>query len=175
MSTKGRPSTYDPKYCEEVISFMAEGKSFEQYAAKLGKERKTLYNWMDAHEEFRAAKAHADEMSEAWWDEMGRLGTFGLLPDGAKLNATSYIYNRKCRHKGKWLEDGTTNKLEITAKHTNMSDKELNRLIQAKHDRNIIDVTPLKLTQGLQDAKEGLLVDKGSFSQYIDEDSNEIH
>lgn len=165
---------------------MTTGMSLTEVAAQWKMSPRTLHRWTQDYPEFGEAKELAVSYSEAWWERYGRLGTFGLLPGGAKMNATSYIYTMKCRFKGQWLEDGTTNRLEITNKHTNMSDKELNRLIEAKLNHNTINITPEQLkieqlarltpseciinsiaeeqlTQGLKDAKEGKIVYKGSF------------
>ena len=56
----GRPSKYDDKFCDEVITFMSYGKSFEAFAGHKGVSKSTLYNWVAAHPEFQAAKEIAN-------------------------------------------------------------------------------------------------------------------
>ena len=49
---RGRPSLYDPKYCEEVVALGRIGKSIEQIAANLNVSLRVLYDWRDKHPEF---------------------------------------------------------------------------------------------------------------------------
>lgn len=65
----GRPSTYDPAYCEQVIELGRIGKSIEQICAQLNVPVRTLYTWRDAHEEFSQALEFAKDLEQAWWEE----------------------------------------------------------------------------------------------------------
>lgn len=51
----GRPSEYDPAFCDEVESFMALGFSKMAAAGEIGVCYNTLKAWMDAHPEFLTA------------------------------------------------------------------------------------------------------------------------
>lgn len=51
----GRPSKYDPKYCELLIEHMKNGASFESFAGRIGIWKEALYNWTKKHEEFSNA------------------------------------------------------------------------------------------------------------------------
>ncbi len=51
----GRPSTYDPKFCAEVIDFMALGYSKSAFAGHIGVNRDTLQEWEAKHAEFSVA------------------------------------------------------------------------------------------------------------------------
>ena len=57
----GRPSLYDPKYCEEVIALGRIGKSVEQIASILNVSLRVLYDWRDKHPEFLHALEVHDE------------------------------------------------------------------------------------------------------------------
>lgn len=82
----GRPSKYDPKYCEEIVAFfnrepsvplihdgevmMHKGEpimvacrlpTFEMFALSIGVHRETLRNWADANPEFFAAYKKAED------------------------------------------------------------------------------------------------------------------
>ena len=55
----GRPSKYDPKYCQLLQDHMAKGFSFETFGAVAGVCRATLYNWLHEHADFKQAKDRA--------------------------------------------------------------------------------------------------------------------
>lgn len=79
----GRPSTYDPSYCERVIEMGREGDGLAAYAAEFGVDRVTLYDWARAHPEFSTALSRAKQLEQVWWERQGRLGmtskTFNAL------------------------------------------------------------------------------------------------
>lgn len=66
----GRPSTYDPAFCDQVEEIMRRGFSRMAAAGEIGVCYDTLTNWMEAHPEFfqavkrgqaaRAMKLEAD-------------------------------------------------------------------------------------------------------------------
>ena len=51
----GRPSLYDPKYCDEIVEDMAIGYSMTAFAGKIGVCRDTLQEWAAKEPEFSAA------------------------------------------------------------------------------------------------------------------------
>lgn len=100
----GRPSDYDPKYCDEIIEFMARGLSKEAFAGQIGVAKQTIYNWMDAHKEFLDAVKEAESKCELFWEELGLVGT----TEGKNFNATTWIFNMKNRFKWKDRTDVTS-------------------------------------------------------------------
>jgi hypothetical protein len=68
----GRPSLYDPKYCEEVIALGKLGKSTEAIGAMLNVGTATIYRWRDEHPEFREALELAKEYELLWWEDMAQ-------------------------------------------------------------------------------------------------------
>lgn len=73
----GRPSKYDPKYCEEVLRMGAMGYSVVEMAAEIGVKRDTLEtNWPDKHPEFLEAFTQAMQLSQSWWEKQGRIALF---------------------------------------------------------------------------------------------------
>ena len=70
----GRPSSYDPAYCERVIEMGREGDGLAAYAAEFGIDRATLYDWAKAHPAFSTALARAKQLEQVWWERQGRLG-----------------------------------------------------------------------------------------------------
>lgn len=51
----GRPSKYDPKFCDEVVKVMGEGLSLTAFAGHIGVDRSTISEWMAVHPEFSLA------------------------------------------------------------------------------------------------------------------------
>lgn len=79
----GRPSEYDPSFCERVIDLGKDGLSPAEIAAELGHPRTTMLLWGDTHPEFLTALQHARDLSLAWWEKQAREG----LEKGAAFNA----------------------------------------------------------------------------------------
>jgi orotate phosphoribosyltransferase-like protein len=71
----GRPSLYDPAFCETVIELGKQGMSVIEMACEIGVSRNTLEtNWPAEHPEFLEAFTRAREESQAWWERAGRVG-----------------------------------------------------------------------------------------------------
>lgn len=68
----GRPSLYDPAYCDAVIAHMAEGASITSFAASVDVARSTINEWMEQHAEFSEAVRRGKAKCAAWWEERGR-------------------------------------------------------------------------------------------------------
>jgi hypothetical protein len=51
----GRPSKYEPDFCEKVIDFMGQGYSLTAFAGEIGVARSTINEWMGQHAEFSEA------------------------------------------------------------------------------------------------------------------------
>lgn len=95
----GRPTKYEPEYCERLIQFMAEGFSFEAFAGELRISKKTLYNWLEENEDFLHAKDEGFQLSRLWWERVGR-----QIAQKNKGNATAFIFNMKNRFKEDWRD-----------------------------------------------------------------------
>jgi hypothetical protein len=55
MAKTGRPSKYDPRFCEEVEDLMRQGFSKTAAAGAIGVDRDTLLNWAKEHPAFFGA------------------------------------------------------------------------------------------------------------------------
>jgi hypothetical protein len=51
----GRPSKYDPSYCEQVVKVMGEGLSLTAFAGRIGVDRDTIQEWRSVHPAFSLA------------------------------------------------------------------------------------------------------------------------
>lgn len=126
----GRPSNYDPAYCETVIELGRQGASVVEMAAEIGVARATLEtNWPAAHEEFLEALTHARELSQAWWEKTGRVGMIENT-----INASIWSRSMAARFPRDWREvrgtelTGKDGGPVQTADYSRMSDDELHRL-----------------------------------------------
>jgi hypothetical protein len=73
MADVGRPTKYDPTYCEQVIALGKSGASVVEMAFEIGVSRNTLEtNWPAEHPEFLEALTRAREASQVWWEREGR-------------------------------------------------------------------------------------------------------
>ena len=95
----GRPTKYNPAMCQTAIESGRIGKTLVGMADDLDINRETLNEWMKIHPEFSSAVKEGLRRSQAWWEEQGRLATFGGV-DG--FNATSYIFQMKNRFRAEW-------------------------------------------------------------------------
>ena len=99
----GRPSLYDPKYCEEVIAYGKLGKSVEQIASILNVSLRTMYFWRDAHEEFLHALDDAKTYEQAWWEEQAA-AYMVENKESDRLNATLWSRSMAARFPKKYRE-----------------------------------------------------------------------
>jgi hypothetical protein len=51
----GRPSKYDPSYCDQIVEFMGRGYSMTAFAGEIGVARSTINEWMGEHPAFSEA------------------------------------------------------------------------------------------------------------------------
>lgn len=105
----GRPSLYDPAYCDEVLRMGGEGYSVVEMAAEIGVNRSTLEAaWPAAHPEFSEALGQARQKSQAWWEKQGRVN---LITQG--FQSALYSRSMAARFPHDWREVKGT---ELTGK-----------------------------------------------------------
>jgi len=99
----GRPTEYDPSYCDKVIELGMLGKSFEQMSAQLNVSYRTLCRWRDSHEEFCHALEDAQALSQAWWEDQAQCHMLEYK-DGERLNPSLWSRSMAARFPGKYSE-----------------------------------------------------------------------
>lgn len=103
----GRPSLYDPAYCEKVIALGRAGKSIVHMCAVIGVARNTLeMNWPAAHPEFAAALEQARLLSQVWWEDFGQQNM-----NKPGFSAAAYNRSMAARFPNDWRE---THRAELT-------------------------------------------------------------
>ena len=98
----GRPSKYDPAYCDEIIEFMSRGYSVTAFAGSIRVARSTVYKWADENPEFSDALKTAQAISALWWEN--RLRDVAEKNEG---NAAAAIFGLKNRAAEDWRDKQT--------------------------------------------------------------------
>ena len=120
-SNAGRPSKYKPEHCSMLIEHMASGLSFESFAAAIGVNRDSLYEWTKVHEEFSDAKKEGFDKNLLFWEKHGINGLYSTSEYDREsgntisksLNATVWIFNMKNRHKWRDKQPGEEDQINI--------------------------------------------------------------
>jgi len=121
----GRPTKYDPAYCDEVIEHCRDGASLTSFAASIAVARSTINEWMEHHAEFSEAVKVAKAVCASWWEKTARANA----RDGGG-NATLCIFGLKNMAADDWRDKietehsggVTVTKIErqfVDASHTN--------------------------------------------------------
>jgi hypothetical protein len=97
----GRPTKYKPEFCAKVVELASHGKGLATIARELGVMRETMWRWGNDKPEFCNALKRAYEAGLSWWEEQGRIATFGEVPG---FNSTAYIFQMKNRFKDDWRD-----------------------------------------------------------------------
>lgn len=64
----GRPSKYDPAFCEQIVAFMAQGYSVAAFAGHIDVARSTINEWADQHPEFSEALSRGKNKRLLHWE-----------------------------------------------------------------------------------------------------------
>jgi transposase len=99
----GRPSLYDPAYCEKVVELGRLGKSVEQIASHLNLSLRVMYKWRDEHEEFMHAMEDAKQHEQAWWEEQAQ-AYMVENKESDRLNASLWSRSMAARFPKKYRE-----------------------------------------------------------------------
>lgn len=120
----GRPTDYDPAYCETVIELGKQGKSKVQMAAHFDVCRKTIDNWADQHPEFLRALTRAMTHAQDWWETAGQVG---MVAD--KFNSSVWSRSMAARFPEDWQEKKEFKHSGAIAR--DMSDEDLDARLEA--------------------------------------------
>lgn len=99
MADVGRPSKYDPAFCDLLEGHFAEGFSYESFAGVVGVSKQTLYDWEKAHPEFLDAKKAHEAKSQFVWEKR-----LNILASSGEGNATAIIFGLKNRASDSWRD-----------------------------------------------------------------------
>jgi hypothetical protein len=104
MGEIGRPSLYEPAYCDDVVELGKAGKSLAQMCAHFDISRQTIDNWALANPEFLEALSRAKVHAQSWWEDKGVTGM-----ESDKFNAAVWKKSMEAR-----FRDDYTERKEVT-------------------------------------------------------------
>lgn len=99
----GRPTQYDPSFCQRAIELGSKGKSLEQISGALGITYRTLCRWRDEHEEFCHALEEAKVQELIWWEDHAQ-SYLVEHKDGERLNVGLWSRSMAARFPKKYSE-----------------------------------------------------------------------
>jgi transposase len=88
-----RPTKYSKKLAKKLPELFTEGKSVVEVCVELGIWKDTFYRWAKEHPEFSDAYQRGLDLSQAWWERLGRGGASGEMD----IQPTTWIFNMKNR------------------------------------------------------------------------------
>lgn len=99
----GRPSKYDPAFCETAEETLAQGFSEAVLAGELGVCLDTITEWKNVHEDFSASVKRGRAKGAKVWET--RLANLASTGEG---NATGIIFGLKNRVPDLWRDKTET-------------------------------------------------------------------
>lgn len=130
MGEVGRPTKYQPQYCEQVVAHMREGASLTSFAAEVGVARSTINEWMANNTEFSESVKIGKAACAAWWERLGRNNA--MTGDG---NATLVIFGLKNMGIEDWRDRRDLNHVSedgsMTPPARDLTDQQLMAIINA--------------------------------------------
>jgi len=96
---RGRPTKYDPAYCDEVVEFMKDGYSVKAFAGHIGVALSTVYKWADEHPEFSDALKAGQASAAFWWEK-----TLRHNAETGEGSASAAIFGVKNRSQEEWKD-----------------------------------------------------------------------
>lgn len=124
---------YRAEMCSRVLEMMRTGASHCEVAAELRISRETLYVWRGRHAQFARALADGLQLSQAWWEKLGRAGASGKID----IQPAVWIFNMKNRFG--WVDREAalqTHNVNIKRTIIELSDAELAAIIAGGGDRD---------------------------------------
>lgn len=109
LKSQGRPSKYKPEYCDQIIEYCRQGKSFESFAAHIDVNRDSLNEWVKVYPDFAKAKHKARITAEEYMMSVGMNGMVGKIKG---FQAAVWIFWMKARFG--WSDAGPTEEVEET-------------------------------------------------------------
>lgn len=150
--TFGRPISYDPKMCVELIIHMAQGRTFKDACTLMGISNVTAWHWVKEPTEdnpneyfkpdfFKSFKI-GECLSELWWNDLGKANL-----NNPKFNNTLYMMFRQNMHGWTRRVDG---KLEVDTTTHNIEEKRtvVEHILNISGDESVAEIARILVESG---------------------------
>lgn len=87
MNTFGRPTKYDPLYCQSVIDAAKRGLSLIEFASEIDVAHSTLLAWVEKHDDFRLSYEKAKGILTKWYTDRAKIVAFGGQDEAKGVDA----------------------------------------------------------------------------------------
>jgi len=127
--TAGRPTKYDPTYCDEAVEFLKDGYSVKAFAGHIGVALSTVYKWADEHPDFSDALKAGQAAAAFWWEQA--LRNNAMTGEGS---ASAAIFGLKNRSQEEWKDKIEQDHTSSDGSLSNVSKVQI-EVIDAAHDK----------------------------------------
>ncbi|MGV8130658.1 MAG: hypothetical protein ACP5N7_00985 [Candidatus Pacearchaeota archaeon] len=103
----GSVAKYKKEYCQMLVDHMAKGYSFGSFGADVNCGRRTLNDWVDRYEEFKAAREEGQEKAKKYFETLANLKMRGEATknfDPKRADTALIIFFLKTRFKEDYSE-----------------------------------------------------------------------
>lgn len=111
----GRPTKYQPEYCDELIEYMSRGMTLKAFAGKISVNVDTVFEWLKVHPEF----SDAYKVGQGKFEEMMLEMAHSVMLDKGSFNSTLWIFLMKvcCKYQDRVEVQGSINHQVINISH----------------------------------------------------------
>lgn len=128
----GRPSEYRAEYCQKLIDWMSEGRSFETFGTVVDVDDDTLNQWVIKHPAFAEAKAKAKVAERQWWETVARGAAAGKIKNSAQAVLIFSMKNKFPQHYNDRRQVELTGAAGGPVQFSNMTEEQIRERIKAK-------------------------------------------
>lgn len=112
---------YKPEYCEMLLDHLSKGFSYDSFGGDIGICRATMYNWEEAHPEWKEAKIQGQKNGQKFFEQRLIAKISGQEIDGIdlkKIDVTCLIFALKTRY---WKTYSEKTQIEHTGENVSIT------------------------------------------------------
>jgi hypothetical protein len=133
----GRPTKYDPSFCDLIIDEMGKGYSLDAASVRIGVNASSLYLWQQQHPDFSKAIEEGRRRALQWWEDRalnvadgkpGNQQMISLALRNRSRAANGWVDTQKLEHSG---PDGSPIQTHNTLDVSGLDNEQLDALMSA--------------------------------------------
>lgn len=133
----GRPTKYDPSFCDLIIEEMGKGYSLDAASVRIGVNASSLYLWQQQHPDFSKAIEEGRRRALQWWEDRalnvadgkpGNQQMISLALRNRSRAANGWVDTQKLEHSG---PDGSPIQTQNTLDVSGLNSDQLDALMTA--------------------------------------------